>query len=81
MIVFSLKDKQPVVETHDWYYISATQFPENGKPVYLQFGSTDENQYVYYSITSNDKVIEKGIVKQSNALTTRSFVYKEVALL
>lgn len=77
MIVFSLKDKQPVVETHDWYYISATQFPENGKPVYLQFGSTDENQYVYYSITSNDKVIEKGIVKQSNALTTRSFVYKE----
>ncbi len=77
MIVFSLKDKQPVVETHDWYYISATQFPENGKPVYLQFGSTDENQYVYYSITTNDKVIEKGIVKQSNALTTRSFVYKE----
>jgi hypothetical protein len=77
MVVFSLKDKQPVVETHDWYFISATQFPENGKPVYLQFGSSDENQYVYYSITTNDKVVEKGIVKQSNAITTRSFVYKE----
>ena len=77
MIVFSMKDKQPVIDTHDWFYVSGTQFKTNDQPVYVQFGASDENRYVYYSILSNDSVIEKGVVKQSNALTTRSFTYKE----
>ena len=77
MIVFSMKDKQPVIDTHDWFYVSGTQFKTNDQPVYVQFGASDENRYVYYSILSNDSVIEKGVVKQSNALTTRSFTYKK----
>ena len=38
-VVFSMDDKRPVVETHDWFYISGNEFPSNGKPVYVQFGA------------------------------------------
>ena len=59
-IVFSLDDKRPVIETHDWFYLSGNQFPRDGGPIYMQVGSSDENQYVVYSIFSGDKVIDSG---------------------
>ena len=76
-IVFSLDDKRPVIETHDWFYLSGNQFPRDGGPIYMQVGSSDENQYVVYSIFSGDKVIETGAFNQSNSITTRKFIYKE----
>lgn len=77
VVVFSMSDKRPVVDTHDWFYISSNSFPRDGKPVYVQFGSSDEKQHVVYGIFAADKVIESGVVDQSNALTTRTFKYKE----
>ena len=32
-VVFSMDDKRPVIETHDWFYISGNEFPSDGKPV------------------------------------------------
>ena len=76
-IVFSMDDKRPVIETHDWFYLSGNQFPRDGGPIYMQVGSSDENQYVIYSIYSGNKVIETGSFNQSNSIQTRKFVYKE----
>lgn len=75
-VVFSVKDKHPVVETHDWFWQSASQFPRDGKPAYVQFGSSDDNQHVLYTLLSGDKILEQGHVDQSNAITTREFKYR-----
>ena len=57
-VVFSMDDKRPVIETHDWFYISGNEFPSDGKPVYIQFGATDADQHVLYSIFSGNKVLD-----------------------
>lgn len=76
-VVFSLDDKRPVAPTHYWFYQSAKQFPRDGKPVYIQVGSSDKDQHIVYSIYSGNKIIETGAIDQSNAITTRKLVYKE----
>lgn len=76
-VVFSMDDKRPVIETHDWFYISGNEFPSDGKPVYVQFGATDADQHIVYSIFSGDKVIDSGTIDQSNSLTTWKLTYKE----
>lgn len=76
-VVFSLNDKRPAANTHDWFYVSDTQFPRNGKPVYVQIGSSDPDQHILYTILSGNNIVEEGAIDQSNALTTRTFTYKE----
>lgn len=76
-VVFSMEDKRPVVETHDWFYATGDEFPRDGGSVKVQFGSSDENQHVVYSLLSGDKVLENGTLDESNALTTREFKYKD----
>ena len=76
-VVFSLEDKTPAIETDDWFYVSANQFPNDGKPVTVQVGSSAKDVYMVYSIFSGEKVIEQGTVSQSNALLNRKLTYKE----
>jgi hypothetical protein len=77
-IVFSLKDTKPCIETKDWYYQSAKEFArDNKQPVSIQIGSSDQDVHIFYQIISGDKVIESGVIDQSNALFTRDFFYKE----
>lgn len=75
MIVFSVDDKRPVDETHDWFYQSAKQFPSDGKPVYIQVGASDE-QHILYTVFSGNKIIEKGVIDQNNAIKTFRYTYK-----
>ncbi len=77
VIVFSMKDKRPVIHTHDWFYISDSQFPRDGSPVYVQVGASYEPQHIIYSILSGDDVLESGVIDQNSAITTRKFTYKE----
>ncbi len=76
-IVFSLNDKRPCVETHDWYYVSDSSFPKDGKPVYLQVGTSDEKTHVVYTIIAGNKVLESGTFQLSNAIKTYKLTYKE----
>ena len=76
-VVFSLKDKHPAVETHDWFYASAAEFPQDGRPIYVQMGSSDKDQHIVYTLISGEKVLESGTIDQSNAITTRQFTYKD----
>ena len=76
-VVFSLKDKHPAVETHTWFYTSAKEFPADGSPIYVQMGSSDKDQHIVYTLISGKKVLESGVIDQSNAITTRQLTYKE----
>ena len=78
VMVFALTDKQPVVYTKDWFYATDTQFRKDGKPVYVQIGSSDPDQHILYSVIAGDSLLECGTIDQSNALNTRPFTYKEV---
>lgn len=76
-VIFTLKDKRAVVETHDWYYLSAAEFPSDGGPVYIQLGSSDELLHVMYSLISGNKVLESGAKELQGELLTQKFTYKE----
>ena len=76
-VVFSLSDTTPATETDDWFYQSANQFPNDGKPVTIQVGSSAADVHIVYSIFAGDKVIESGAVSRSNQLINRKFTYKE----
>lgn len=76
-IVFSMSDHRPAIETHDWFYVSAEEFPANGKPVYLQVGSSDKDTYVHYTVFSAEKIIAKGTTVLNNEVRTRKLTYKE----
>ena len=76
-VVFSLDDKRPATETNDWFYLSSNQFPNNGKPITIQVGSSDKDVHIVYSIFAKDQLIETGAVDKSNELINRKFNYKE----
>lgn len=75
--VFGLDDKKPAVETKDWFYISDSRFPNDGKPVTIQVGSSDPDLYIAYEIMSGNRVIEQGFVRENSSLLNRKFTYKE----
>ena len=75
--IFSFSDKRPASETHDWFYSEGSTFPTDGKPVRIQIGSSDEDQYILYTIFAEDKELEHGTIRQSNALTTKQYTYRE----
>ncbi|MBR6121081.1 MAG: alpha-2-macroglobulin [Prevotella sp.] len=74
-VVFSLDDKRPVMDTDDWFYVSAQQFPNNGKPVTLQVGASGDVHIVYTLVAGSD-IIEQGAVDKSNELINRKLTYK-----
>jgi len=76
-VVFGLDDKKPAAKTHDWFYVSHEQFPEDGQPVTVQVGSSDSNLYMVYGIFAGNQQIESGYVKKSAALLNRQFTYQE----
>lgn len=77
VVVFSMNDKRPVVDTPDWYYVSASQFPNDGKPVWLQAGSSNVGTEIFYTAIADGKVIAKGSYNISNENVTRQLHYKK----
>ena len=76
-VVFSLTDKRPAFETHDWFYVSHEQFPNDGTPVTVQVGSSDPNTYIVYSLFAGKQKIEEGAVKKNGELINCQFTYRE----
>lgn len=75
--LFSLDDRRPVVDTPDWSYITATEFPRNGEPVQLQIGSSNPLTHIVYTMISGEKVIKSGSYDISNSLLNLKFPYRE----
>ena len=76
-VVFSLDDEKPAADTDDWFYQSATQFPNDGTPVTIQVGSSAMDVHIVYSIFSGYKLIEQGCLDKNNQLVNRKFTYKD----
>jgi len=75
--VFSLDDQRPATETDDWFFVSDSQFPNDGKPVTVQVGSSAKDVHIVYTLIAGRTLIESGSVDKSNALVNRKFTYKE----
>ena len=76
-VLFSLDDEKPATETDDWFYQSASQFPNDGTPVTVQVGSSAPDMHIVYSIFSGKTLIEQGAYDKSNALVNLKLKYKE----
>ena len=76
-VIFSKDDKRPATETDDWFWVSDSQFPNDGSPVTVQVGSSAKDVHIVYSIFSGEQLIESGSVDRSNELLNRKLTYKE----
>ena len=76
-VVFGLDDKRPATTTSDWFYVSDYQFPNDGKPVTVQVGSSDPQVHIVYSAFAENELIECGSVDKNGELINRKFTYEE----
>lgn len=76
-IVFGMSDTRPCVKTDNWFYQTATSFDRDGRPVYVQVGSSADSVHVMYSVIAGRRVIDDGVMDQSNAISTHAYKYKE----
>ena len=74
--LFSIKDTHPVEPTTEWYYQTAKIFPRDGKPVYVQVGSSENGAHIVYSIIAGNKLLEKGAWELGDSIVTLPFTYK-----
>ena len=75
--LFSMKDTHPVEPTTEWYYQTAKTFPRDGKPVYIQVGSSENGAHIVYSIIAGNRLLEKGAWELGDSIVTLPFTYKE----
>ena len=76
-VVFSLDDERPAAKTDDWFWQSAEQFSNDGKPVTVQVGSSDPDVHIVYSIFAGNEVIKRGAVDRSDQLLNLKLTYEE----
>ena len=74
--LFSIKDTHPVEPTTEWYYQTAKTFLRDGKPVYVQVGSSENGAHIVYSIIAGNKLLEKGAWELGDSIVTLPFTYK-----
>lgn len=74
--LFSIKDTHPMEPTTEWFYQTAKTFPRDGKPVYVQVGSSENGAHIVYSIIAGNKLLEKGAWELGDSIVTLPFTYK-----
>ena len=75
--LFSMKDTHPMETTTEWYYQTAKTFPRDGKPVYVQVGSSENGAHIVYSIIAGNNLLEKGAWELGDSIVTLPFTYRE----
>lgn len=74
--LFSMSDQRPAETTVHWSYQTAETFPRDGKPVYVQVGSSENGVHIVYSIIAGNKLLEKGAWEIGDSIVTLPFTYK-----
>ena len=74
--LFSMSDQRPAETTIHWSYQTAETFPRDGKPVYVQVGSSENGVHIVYSIIAGNKLLEKGAWEIGDSIVTLPFTYK-----
>jgi len=72
-VLFSIDDKTPCVRTDEWFYTSSDTFGRDGRPVYVQVGSSDEDVHVLYTAITGNTVTDSRVIKLSNSVETAMF--------
>ena len=75
--LFSIKDTHPMEPTTEWYYQTSKTFTRDGKPVYVQVGSSENGAHIVYSIIAGNKLLEKGAWELGDSIVTLPFTYRE----
>ena len=75
--LFSMKDTHPMEPTTEWYYQTSKTFPRDGKPVYVQVGSSENGAHIVYSIIAGNRLLEKGAWELGDSIVTLPFTYRE----
>ena len=75
--LFSIKDTHPMEPTTEWYYQTSKTFPRDGKPVYVQVGSSENGAHIVYSIIAGNRLLEKGAWELGDSIVTLPFTYRE----
>lgn len=65
-ILYSYSDKRPPIKTNEWLIHKNTEFGKN-KVAEVIFGTTENDTYVLYQLSNNDKVFERRFIKLSNS--------------
>ena len=76
-VVFGYDDTVPCIDTPDWFYASSDEFPRDGAPVYMQFGSSCADVHVLYTVMTDDRLLKSGTIDLSNEVVTRKITYKD----
>ncbi len=76
-VAFRKSDTCPMKATHEWFYQSQTQWASATDSVWIQYGSSDNDVQVYYTVTANDSVISHGSRMISNENVTQTLTYRK----
>ncbi len=76
-VLFSIKDTHPAEPAVHWSYQTAESFPRDGKPVYLQVGTSENGAHIVYSVIAGNRLIEKGAWELGDSIVTLPFTYKD----
>lgn len=71
--LFGIDDKTPCVKTGEWFYATSDTFRRDGKPVYVQVGSSDDDVHVLYTAITGNTVIGSRVIKLGNSIETMAF--------
>ena len=74
--LFCMNDQRPVEATTHWSYQTARVFPRDGKPVYVQVGSSENGVHIVYSVIAGNKLLDKGAWEIGDSIVTLPFTYK-----
>lgn len=78
IVVFRKSDVRPVVDTPLWFHQQGSNFSVDGKQVpWMQFGTSNRNVHVLYSLYAGDKMIESGTMEIDSAVVTKEFPYRK----
>ena len=76
-VLFSLSDKVPATKTDEWFYITSDTFPEDGRCLSMQIGSSSEDVHMFYTVISGNNILKIGTESLSNEVKTYELKYKE----
>jgi len=68
--------QRPATFTRECFAQSATQFPNDGGKVDVQFGTSLDDVYVVYDLFADNKLLEGGSFRLNNEMYNRSFTYR-----
>lgn len=76
VILFSINDKRPPVDTAIWYYAENVSFNAD-HPAVFYFGTSKKDAYVMMNLFSGDRMLESRVLRLSDSIERFEFPYKE----